>query len=190
MRNRHRDHDMTIDAILPTPELLRRYDKIRYQPPLIDQTTKRTATKLKCPFEALYDEKKLDDFELAAGLKLARHYRGALGKSSGVSKYGESLDRSVDNSDDGDEGTWTPAEKKYYHGQKMEQAEAGLDHRRAWAAMVGLLDGQRTLEDVGRDWFGCKSKQQAYIAGVALVREGLRALGKYWKLLDRPPNDY
>lgn len=178
-----------MEAIAPTRELFKKFDRDRLAGPATNQKQKRVAWKIICPFEMLYEQGKLDDLERAAGAKLARHYQFAQRIYAPVtSRYGQALDRSVDNSEDGDEATWSPVERAFYHSQKMDQAERLLDHAKAWAALTHLLAGERTLEDIGRSWMGCKSKQQSYIAGVALVRNGLLQLAKAWHLVDRPPD--
>jgi hypothetical protein len=153
----------------PTIERLRH--AYGYDAPEMSQTTRRVAYKAHTPFEAMRRRKSIDAEHFEAAKKLTKHYEGALGVRVGDGDGGHDLDAEF---------------PEIYHGQMLVNAwrQVTPDEKKALKA---LIEETSTVEDIGRDWLGCRQRGQAHIAGVALVRTGLDRLAIYWAFKSRDP---
>ena len=176
-----------MDADLITPELRARLDDGQYEPPSSSRDKSQSAGRVICPYEQMHRGGLITDWCKDAADKLKRHYWGARKGISVTSGYGERLAATTDNSDDGNEGSFCAIEQRAYHRQQIDIALWEINDPEMARGMIDILinhegEGGRNVRTVGRDWLGCKSDQQAYIAGVAYIRPGLERLARHWHM--------
>jgi hypothetical protein len=155
-------NDMSSDTIAPTKESLRH--AYAYEVPERSQKTERVAYRKLTAFEALERAGRIDREHMHAARKLTMHYMGALGVRVGNGDGGHDLDGEY---------------PEIYHGQMVRLAWRQVT-RAERLALEALVQETSTLEELGRQWLGCRQRGQAHIAGMALVRGGLERLAVHW----------
>jgi hypothetical protein len=163
------------ETISPTQERFHKGDRI--EAPEYSQSVKRPAFRVLHKFEELYEAGKINKGCKEAGMKLLRHHQGMLGHDVRLSV----LDGIGGDSDP--HGHLQPA--SIHHGQKLAEARAHVLSRNTktayatWLALMRMVEGTGTLEEVGRNW-GHKNAPQARAVGLTIIAQTLEELAVLW----------
>lgn len=166
------------ESIAPTKERFNKGDHI--EAPEYSPTKRRLAHRADHKFEYLFKAGRINEGCMQAGMKLVRHYEGSMGSDIRITAH-DWLRVDCDN-DQEDDGLTSRAR----HAKKLAQAETYMLSRpvctskRMWFGLMDLVKETRSLEDIGQEWMGCKSRSQAYIAGLALISMALEELSMKW----------
>lgn len=164
------------ETICPTRERLSKNDKIL--PPEFSQTVKRPAFRKLHKFEELHEAGRINEGCFVAGNKLVTHFYGAQGCDVRLENWST--------------GAGDPGHAVAAHNADLAEARKTINHPPTWTALMAMVEESNTLEEIGRDWLGCKQRGQAYIAGLALVSMGLERLAVLWGFSQsyhaRPPS--
>jgi len=151
------------ETLSPTPE---RLNKSRFETPSTDQKVKRDAYRAMSIFQSLYASGKLSSEELYASEHLERHYWGAMGAKVGDKGSGEVSDNHQ------------PAIT--VHNAALDAMSKLIDCPMTWRALVDTVEERATPQDIGRRLLPeCGNRPQSFIAGLAIIKLGLRKIANY-----------
>jgi hypothetical protein len=160
---------MTIDALAPTTERLRRS---KWLSPETSRETHRVAWRAVCAFERLHNLGKLEHEQVQAGRKFRKHYLGSLGVDVREDEGGGYHD--------------APECKRSYHAQMTERVRRVMSPR-GYNALVLLVEEDAEARSVGQMLARVRDEKSARTAGTIIVQEALTMAAIHWCLASHPP---
>lgn len=148
------------ETLEPTRE---RIAKGNFERPSHDLKTARVAYKALSIFDTLYEAGKLTSDERDAYQRLERHYRGSLGVRVDNGYAGEGY------SDD-----YQPAQT--VHASELAYLATVVACQLTWRALIDTVEERATPAEIGQRVMRMGNRPQAYIAGLTVIKLGLRKI--------------
>jgi len=143
------------------------------------QTVDRPADRIVPVFELLSRRGQIEQAEARAGETYATYWHGARRQPGLVGSYGEQRWSGTSVGQTAP-GSLITEEWPVYCAGQLSAARAAIGDAMVARLLDRLVEHDATLEDIGRDYIGYKSPQQAMAAGTALTRLALARLAAHW----------